>query len=244
MTWIDDRIEAWHKIEDGSAGSLHHHLGMSWDLYKQFVERPPKWILGIDEVGCGCWAGPLVVGGVLAPVGWTHEALRDSKEVKAVEARAKILTQLESSPGARYFLHRTSVESVDAVGIRRARAASFAAICSAVGRLEEDMLIVIDGDLPAPGFEHVLLPKADGFVPHVQAAAMTAKVSRDTEMMLAAKTYPQYSFERHKGYGTAIHEAALEKHGPCPLHRRSFRPVQKYSASSTSAPLESSPPSA
>lgn len=241
MTWIDERIELWRTGQDVAARGqqLHAYLGMTPKLFEQVMAKPPRFILGIDEVGCGCWAGPLVVGAVLAPFAWTHPLLRDSKATSGEKNRGKILEQLPVGGDVRYFLRRTPSTGVDKVGVRRARAEAFTAICQTLVHLEDDVLVVIDGDVPALGFEQALLPKADTFVPHVMAASIVAKVSRDTEMMQAAKQYPQYGFEKHKGYGGGEnhqHTIALKKHGPCPLHRRSFRPIQKYFASSTSGP--------
>lgn len=230
-TWLENRLAVWK--EDCE---LHTYLGMSEDLLKKHFANPPAWTLGIDEAGCGCWAGPLVVGAVVAPFDWTHPSLRDSKEVKTEAGRARVLLKLRESPGARYYIHRTPVEVVDKLGIRGARVAAYTEVCERLHNAASPMMTVLDGDLGPKDFDIVLLTKADSFVPQVMAAAMIAKVARDTEMIELAKQYPQYGFERHKGYHSEEHVEALEKYGPCPLHRRSYRPIQKYSARSTSAP--------
>jgi|HubBroStandDraft_1064217.scaffolds.fasta_scaffold294708_1 ribonuclease HII len=242
MTWIDDRINIW-KAAPPDGVSLPAYLGMTEELCASVITNPPKFILGIDEVGCGCWAGPLVVGAVLAPFAWSHPLLRDSKDTRKESRRGKILEQLPTTGEVRYFIRRTPPNEVDRRGIRRARGDAFTAICESLAHLENDVLVVIDGDVPARGFEQALLPKADTFVPHVMAASIVAKVSRDTEMILLAKQYPEYGFEKHKGYGgneEHQHTIALKKYGPCPIHRRSFRPIQKYLGSSTSAPTPAS----
>jgi ribonuclease HII len=191
----------------------------------------PDQVLGIDEVGRGCYAGPLVVGAVLAPLRWTHPALRDSKDVKTERGRASVLQKLVAAPGARYYLHRTPNELVDSLGgIRAAVLEAFKAIVRALAHELPRTFVVIDGVDAVHGMDGIAIPRADGLVPHCMAAAMIAKVSRDTEMILAAKTYPQYGFERHKGYGTKLHEKTLKRYGPCPLHRRSVRPVQLASS--------------
>jgi ribonuclease HII len=204
------------------------------------LARRANFILGIDEVGYGSWAGPLVVGACLAPVEWAHPALRDSKSVKTERGRANVLKQLKEAPGARYFLHATSSTAVDSIGVLKARIASFVYLSKRLMNIEPDTLVIIDGDIRAPGIEHVLLPKADTIVPQVMAAAMVAKVARDTEMMLYARTYPQYGFERHKGYHSEEHVVALEKYGPCPIHRRSYRPIRDLFESSTSVRIRGS----
>lgn len=239
MTWLDDRISAyWAAPPEVRNVTLSRYLGMTDELMSEVLAKPPKYILGIDEVGCGCWAGPLVVGAVLAPFAWSHPLLRDSKDTKKESVREKILEQLPVN-GVRYFLRRTPASEVDRVGIRNARADAFTAICQTILLIEQDVLVVIDGDVPARGFEQALLPKADTFVPHVMAASILAKVSRDTEMMELAKQYPQYGFEKHKGYGGGEdhqHTIALKKYGPCPQHRRSYRPVRECLGSSISVP--------
>lgn len=233
MNWIEQRVHDWHTAKPSNV-ELHEYLGMRLPLYQKFIHGDPKWVLGIDEVGYGCWAGPLVVGAVLAPLSWDHPALRDSKEVKTMSGRANILQSLEAAPGARYFLRSTNQEMVDSMGVFKARLESFAALCKALQGLEAGTLIVIDGNIRVRDVEHVVLPGADQFVPQVMAAAMVAKVSRDTEMVLHAKRWPQYGFENHKGYHSAEHVAALQKYGPCPLHRRSVRPIRNLYESSTS----------
>lgn len=234
MTWIDDRTARWMKSPNG--GTLQKYLGMTTELFERVTSHPPKYILGLDEVGCGCLAGPLVVGAVLAPFDWSHPRLKDSKDTKTERERESILLALPSPGEVRYFVRRTPSQEVDRVGIRTARADAFTAVCETIAKMESSILIVIDGDVAARGFEQALIPKADTFVPHVMAASIVAKVSRDTEMKNLAKEYPGYGFENHKGYGTDEHNAALEKLGPCPLHRRSYRPIRKYFESSASVP--------
>lgn len=242
MSWLEDRVGEWHEMEISVAAQnkpLCEYLGMSPALYKKWVEEPPWWVLGIDEVGYGSWAGPLVVGACLAPTAWAHPSLRDSKAVTTEAGRGRVLEHIAGAPGARYFLHSTPSTQVDAMGVLNARIASFVALAKGILPLEQRVLVVIDGDIRAPGIEHVLLPQADTFVPQVMAAAMVAKVFRDTEMMLHAKTYPQYGFEKHKGYHSKEHVAALNKYGPCPLHRRSYRPIRELYESSSSARIRS-----
>lgn len=231
MSWLDDRIDEWHK-SPGRSDSLHSFLGMSWELYRIFVESPPQFVLGIDETGWGPYAGPLVVGGVLAPIEWSHPALRDSKATSSERGRGEILKQLEQVPGARYFLHRTEAPVIDTLTPARARLTAFEImIRSVMSQAPERTLIVVDGNVHVKGIEHAALPKADSFVPQVMAASLIAKVSRDTEMIELSKRYPEYNFADNKGYGTHEHEVAIKKHGLCPLHRRSY--TKKFAGSST-----------
>jgi ribonuclease HII len=232
-TWIEDIVERWHKSGDDS-GPLHEWLGMSYELYGRFVEGKLEWIVGIDEVGYGALAGPLVIGGVLAPTPWTHPLLRDSKAFEGSteqkeRARAKVLDELAFSeredPAATYFLHSTPSEEVDRIGVGAARLRAFEAVAmEALNMVPEGRcLVVIDGNLRVPGLEHACLPKADSFVPQVSAASIVAKVHRDTEMRLLDRQYPGYLFAKHKGYGSEEHQAAILRLGLCPLHRRSYK---------------------
>lgn len=238
MNWLDARILDWRKknraiSDDKGELSMANHLGMSLSLYRRICRTPPAYVLGLDEVGLGAYAGPLVVGAVLAPIDWSHPSLIDSKAAEGSTTenkeihRREILKSLGTAPGARYFLRRTTHEAIDAMGgVRSALRSSFHSLIEGVAGRRQDVLIVIDGNEHLEGVDHIALPRADGFVPQCMAASLVAKVSRDTEMILAAREYPQYGFERHKGYGTKTHETALLKHGPCPIHRRTVKPVR------------------
>ena len=181
-------------------------------------------ILGIDEVGRGPWAGPLVVGAcVLGDA--QIDGLTDSKKLtpKKREALAPIIREK-----AAVGLGWVSAEELDRIGLS-------AALCKACREAVKQIHvpfheIIIDGTVnflrDTPLASHVqVLKKADLLVPEVSAASIVAKVARDEYMYKLAEKYPGYGFEKHVGYGTAAHRAALEKLGVCPEHRKSFRPV-------------------
>ena len=181
-------------------------------------------ILGIDEVGRGPWAGPLVVGAcVLGDA--QIDGLTDSKKLtpKKREALAPIIREK-----AAVGLGWVSAEELDRIGLS-------AALCKACREAVKQIHvpfheIIIDGTVnflrDTPLASHVqVLKKADLLVPEVSAASIVAKVARDEYMYKLAEKYPGYGFEKHVGYGTAAHKAALEKLGVCPEHRKSFRPV-------------------
>ena len=248
MNWMDAIIERWHTTPDDGQ-QIYDALGMSPALYARWVEKPHKYVLGLDEVGYGSLAGPLVIGAVLAPVRWEHPLLKDSKafkgddDGKAERARANVLQQLAGQPDAHYFLHRTSSEDVDRFGVYKALMRAFSDVCEHVLRGRSDVLVVIDGDERVEGLEHICLPKADSFVPQVSAASIVAKVSRDTEMRLLDREYPGYLFGKHKGYGTKEHRAAILNLGLCPIHRRSYKMKFLENSSSSSRPSEPRTPS-
>ena len=181
-------------------------------------------ILGIDEVGRGPWAGPLVVGAcVLGDA--QIDGLTDSKKLtpKKRKALAPIIREK-----ATVGLGWVSAEELDRIGLS-------AALCKACREAVKQIHvpfheIMIDGTVnflrDTPLASHVqVLKKADLLVPEVSAASIVAKVARDEYMYKLAEKYPGYGFEKHVGYGTAAHKAALEKLGVCPEHRKSFRPV-------------------
>lgn len=187
-------------------------------------------ILGIDEVGRGPWAGPLVVGAcVLGDA--KIEGLTDSKKLspKKREALAPIIEK-EAAVG----LGWVSAEELDSIGL----SATLRKACrEAVKQIKIPFHeIIIDGTInflsDTPLGSHVsVLKKADLLVPEVSAASIVAKVARDDYMIKLAEKYPGYGFEKHVGYGTAAHKAAIEQLGICPEHRKSFRPIAEYAGS-------------
>ena len=183
-------------------------------------------ILGIDEVGRGPWAGPLVVGAcVLGDA--QIEGLTDSKKLtpKKREALAPIIRE-KASCG----LGWVSAQELDEIGLS---AALCKACREAVSQIKTPFHeIIIDGTvnfLRGTKLEPYVqvLTKADLLVPEVSAASIVAKVARDQYMVELREKYPGYGFEKHVGYGTAAHKAAIEKLGVCDEHRKSFRPIHE-----------------
>ncbi|MCQ2571089.1 MAG: ribonuclease HII [Candidatus Saccharibacteria bacterium] len=183
-------------------------------------------LLGIDEVGRGPWAGPLVVGACILrePI----EGLTDSKKLSA--KRREVLAA-EIHEKAFCGLGWVSASELDKIGLSAAlRKACREAVQQVQAAHAEFNGIIIDGtinflsDTPLGKFVTVK-PKADLLVPEVSAASIIAKVARDNYMIELAERFPGYSFEKHVGYGTAAHKKALLELGPCEEHRFSFRPV-------------------
>lgn len=185
-------------------------------------------ILGIDEVGRGPWAGPLVVGAVVLPEGEAFAGLTDSKKLTA-KKRAVLDTDIrEKALG--WGLGWVHAEEIDAIGLSQAlRLATIRAVEAVKTPYHE---IIIDGTInflseTAKGAYVTTLPKADFLIPAVSAASIIAKVARDTYMEEQDALYPEYGFASHVGYGTSKHQQALNQHGVTPLHRRSFAPIAK-----------------
>lgn len=179
--------------------------------------------LGIDEVGRGPWAGPLVVGAVvLGDI--KIEGLDDSKKLSA-KKREKLAYEIKEKVAASATGWVSSGE-IDKLGLSEALKL---ATRRAVAKIDVEYdKIIIDGTIKLIDDERVTtLPKADGLIPAVSAASIVAKVARDMYMVKLGEKFPGYGFENHMGYGTKEHKLALEKRGAISEHRRSFRPVAK-----------------
>ena len=178
-------------------------------------------VAGVDEVGRGPLAGPVVAAAVRFPRGVPLPWVFDSKQVSE-EGRKEMREAILAVPGVDWAIGEASVEEIDTVNILNA---THLAMRRAVSGIKEADFVLVDG-LPV----QFTLPsrniiKGDAKCASIAAASIIAKVTRDREMVLADKDYPQYGFARHKGYGTTEHLEALKKFGPSPIHRKSFRPV-------------------
>lgn len=204
-------------------------------------------ILGIDEVGRGPWAGPLVVGAVI--LGGTEiDGLDDSK--KLTKKRRQTLDALIRQQAAAWALGWVSVQELDAIGMSEAlRLATRRAVEQVQVKCRQQNLafseIIIDGKvnfLRGTALEKfaMTMPKADGLIPSVSAASIVAKVARDQFMAEQDAAYPGYGFASNAGYGVAKHRAAIERLGVTPLHRLSFAPLAKYAVTPRAVPQKKS----
>ena len=181
-------------------------------------------IVGIDEVGRGAWAGPMVVGAVLLGDA-TIEGLTDSKKLSK---RQRELLDIEIRQKALAIgLGWVSAKQIDQIGLSEAlKLASRKALAHIRHEYRE---IIIDGTIALINDPRVtLMKKADLLVPSVSAASIVAKVARDNYMKHLDGVFPGYKFPTHVGYGTAAHIAAIGTLGVTPLHRLSFAPLKKY----------------
>jgi len=197
-----------------------------------------KFILGADEAGRGPLAGPVAVGVVAVSEGFDvakeFPGVADSKKLSE-KKREKIFEMLETRAaggGARYVVEFESAETIDEKGIvfavRRALARGVNALVECGSQPSKstgksDFHILLDGALRAPPeYSQETIINGDELIPIISLASIVAKVSRDRLMCALAEEYPEYSFEKHKGYGTKLHYEMLKKHGPCAIHRRTF----------------------
>lgn len=185
-------------------------------------------ILGIDEVGRGPWAGPLVVGAVVLGDA-SIDGLTDSK--KLTKKKRDALDILIRRDAAGFGLGWVPASELDEIGLGPAlRLATIRAVEHIKVPYHE---IIIDGTInflseTTKGRYVTTLPKADLLIQSVSAASIIAKVARDNYMALQDDIYPGYGFTAHVGYGTAAHRAAIDSLGVTPLHRLSFAPLKKY----------------
>ncbi len=189
-------------------------------------------IVGIDEVGRGPWAGPLVVGAAILG-GAEIDGLTDSK--KLTKAKRDALNGLILSQAVATGLGWVHAAELDEIGMKKALELACRRALEHISAPYHE--IIIDGTvnlLAGTGkAEYVTtLKKADLLIPSVSAASIIAKVARDTWMEEQDELYPEYGFGSHVGYGTARHAKALELYGPTPLHRQSFKPIAAVTARS------------
>lgn len=183
-------------------------------------------MIGIDEVGRGCWAGPLLVVAARS-TGLLPLNIKDSKKLSSSQ-REKLLPELLACCLVGYGWVEPA--EIDTHGLSVAMRLAVARALSDLNAEPEEE-IIMDGSVNycPPQFLHVRCePRADDAYPIVSAASVIAKVARDRLMHDHAQDYPAYGFERHVGYGTAQHSAALRTNGITPLHRVSFKPVKQY----------------
>jgi ribonuclease HII len=205
-----------------------------WDrciAERQQFDRGSRFVVGIDEVGLGCLAGPVVTCAVMADQD-SLQACRcdlsrvgDSKEITP-KRRAELAATLQACPHIRHVIVAGSVELIDRIGIRKACHGAMRKASQQIVRHEQyrDGHVLVDGNQIIAGIEmpQTAIVDGDASVYLIGAASILAKVYRDKLMVEAHAQYPQYGFDSHKGYGTQQHNNALRIHGPCPLHRRSF----------------------
>ena len=193
------------------------------DLELERISSGYKIVAGVDEAGRGPLAGPVSAAAVILPARFDHDLLDDSK--KLTEKRRELLYDELTSRDDIIWAH--SYAEVDEISEINILKATHAAMARAVLSLSVvPGFCLIDG-LPVADFpvKSAGIVKGDGKSLSIAAASIIAKVKRDRLMIQLAEKYPEYGFEKHKGYGTKIHMAALREYGPCPIHRRTFAPV-------------------
>jgi ribonuclease HII len=193
----------------------------STDFEKDGWARGSEHVVGVDEVGCGPLAGPVVAAAVCLYPGQAIEGAYDSKLL--TRARREELATIIRSAVSGYAISAASTREIERLNVRRAAGL---AMRRAIARLpfDPDLLLVDGNPMPELG-EHTHIHKGDRRSLSIACASILAKVVRDRLMELLDRRYPQYGWARNKGYATGHHLAAIREHGPSPHHRGTFSPV-------------------
>jgi len=204
-------------------GQERRRVTRLWRLERELSERGHACIAGLDEVGMGPLAGPVVAAAVVLPLGVSVLGLDDSKKIRP-EARESLEREIRRV-ALGVALGIVEAEEIDRVNIYRA--GQLAMRRALAGLAAAPDAVVVDGrrvpDLPC---HQVAVVGGDARVASIAAASVVAKVHRDALMRELDRAYPGYGFGRHMGYSTSQHFAALRELGPSPIHRRSFAPVR------------------
>jgi ribonuclease HII len=225
------------------AAKFWNRLSYECDLWKSGLSR----VAGVDEAGCGPLAGPVVAAAVVFPRNWletglpgTFRGLNDSKQLTE-EEREKFFDRIQSDPEIHFAVSVVDVKTIDRINIRQA---AWRAMDQALGELQPCAEHVLVDGLRIRWLRYPQTPLVQGDAKSysIAAASVLAKVTRDRLMRELDKQFPGYGFAGHKGYLTPQHFAALQKLGPCPIHRRSFAPLKPkeaelFDTSALSAPL-------
>lgn len=193
---------------------------MDWLFYEnKYISQGKNLICGVDEAGRGPLAGPVCAAAVIMPEGLIIESVNDSKKLTA-KKREKLFDIIKNEAVC-YSVDFASASEIDEINILNA---THLAMTRAVEGLEKaPEVVLVDGNsLPKWYYNSEAIVKGDAVCHSIACASILAKVSRDRLMLLEAEKYPQYSFEKHKGYGTKVHTQAIKEYGPCPIHRKTF----------------------
>jgi ribonuclease HII len=211
----------WRRQEQGlkAEKERQQHLLV---LERRWWGKKVEWVAGVDEVGRGCLAGPVVAAAVVLPVDIVLDGLDDSKKLKPEKREA--LSEAIGRMALAIGIGQVEAEEIDRLNILQAALKAMRLALESLGGRPGHVLI--DGNQkPGSPFPETAVVDGDARSLSIAAASVVAKVYRDRLMSAMDVTWPTYGFARHKGYGSPEHLAALEENGPCPLHRRSFGPV-------------------
>jgi ribonuclease HII len=198
-------------------------LSIGIEFEKQAHDAGYRFVAGVDEVGRGCLAGPVVAGACILDISKPlPKGLNDSKKLTAAQ-RKRIAEELRENCVA-YAVGSVDADEIDRINILQA---TFAAMRLAIDQLEPqaDFLLIDAVQLKGHPLSQKSIIKGDAISASIAAASIIAKTHRDNLMSEYDKKFPHYGFASHVGYGTKQHFAALREHGPCRLHRKSFRGV-------------------
>jgi ribonuclease HII len=180
-------------------------------------------IAGVDEVGRGPLAGPVVAAAAVLPDGMLIPGVTDSKQLS--EQERERLYDVIIAAAVSYGIGIVDERTIDEINIREASLLAMERALAAIVPPPDHVLVDGNCCIPRLSLPQKAIIKGDCLSHSIAAASILAKVTRDRMMVDLHERFPQYNFKKHKGYGTAEHVAALRQHGPCEAHRRSFEPV-------------------
>jgi len=198
-------------------------LQSMWEIEHGLFEKGYTSIAGVDEAGRGPLAAEVYAAAVILPADICIEGLNDSKKISE-KKREKLFDEI-CSVSLAYAVATASVEEIDTYNIRNA---TYMAMNRAIEALNiKPDYVIVDGDcIKECNYPHECIVKGDAKSMSIAAASILAKVSRDRHMTELSQKYPQYGFEKHKGYGTKVHIEALKEFGACEVHRKTF--IKKF----------------
>lgn len=192
-------------------------------------EQPAMLTAGVDEAGRGPLAGEVYAAAVILDPARPIDGLADSKVLTAVR-REELALQIKEYALA-WCIASATVAEIDSLNILRATMLAMQRAVQGLATMPQ--LALVDGNqAPKLGCTVQTVIKGDALVPAISAASILAKTARDADLVRLHGLYPQYAFDQHKGYGTALHLERLREHGPCAEHRRSFAPIKAFGLAS------------
>jgi ribonuclease HII len=198
---------------------------MLWRYERMASAMGYQVVAGVDEVGMGPLAGPVVGGAVVLPIGVRIPGLDDSKLLNA-EQRERLDRTIRRRAMA-VSVCAVDHAQVDSLGLLRARHLATAGAVAGL-KVPAEYLLVDAWDVPDAMIAQMAVVRGDGICASIMAASIVAKVARDRAMIEYDKLYPGYGFAGHKGYATPAHRAAIRRLGPSPIHRTSWAPFREY----------------
>ena len=184
-----------------------------------------KIVAGVDEAGCGCWAGPVYAAAIILPLNSRLRLIRDSKKLSLKQRETTVAQFIEKKYV--WAVGTATSQEIDTLNIRRAGAL---AMLRAIQALSIKPEYVLSDAFKIPGLDIPCknIIRGDRNVKSIAAASIIAKMERDRHMLKMDERYPEYGFAKHKGYGTKQHQLALKKFGLSPIHRLSYQPIKNF----------------
>lgn len=190
-----------------------------WQIEEDCFAQGFAVVCGVDEAGAGPLAGRVYAGAVILPRGWDAPYLNDSKKV--TEKRREVLYEKITQEAVAWSVAWADEKEIDEINILNARMLAMERAIQGLS-VRPDLALIDGNRSTGITVPNQTVVKGDSKSASIAAASILAKVARDRYMLEMAERYPQYAFEKHKGYPTKLHYERLRQYGPCPIHRQSF----------------------